>query len=223
MQEQRKRDGRDKLLVRYHPSYEALSYEWGNPEKEHTIHLKNGTQILVTKSFDNALLDIRHEETSRVVWADGICINPDDIEERQQQVSIMGTIYSKASQVLTYIGLEEDRSSIAIYFANGLLRKYESVTIGGGPSADDSTSLRLPPGPDPRYSALKRLILRGWSSRSCCSQEFVLNKNLIMLCGWTMDWFLAPAKVQLILKSRRDHGNLRGFRPYSIVLNYRPS
>jgi len=49
-----------------------------------------------------------------VVWADGICINQDDLKERQQQVSMMGDIYRKAARVITYIGPEKDDSSSAI-------------------------------------------------------------------------------------------------------------
>jgi hypothetical protein len=58
------------------PAYEALSYEWGDPKKERTLYLNNGTQIAVTKSLYDALRDIRHGQGSRVVWADGICIYP---------------------------------------------------------------------------------------------------------------------------------------------------
>lgn len=98
-------------------SYEALSYEWGSPEKKHSIALENGSTVHITDSLYHALRDIRHEalsQGSRVVWADGICINQDDLKERQQQVSMMGDIYRKAARVITYIGPEKDDSSSAI-------------------------------------------------------------------------------------------------------------
>ena len=41
--------------------------------------------VYITDSLYNALRDIRREapsEGSRVVWADGICINQDDLIER---------------------------------------------------------------------------------------------------------------------------------------------
>jgi Heterokaryon incompatibility protein (HET) len=161
-----------------YPAYETLSYEWGNPKKGHAIYLNNGTQIAITKSLYDALQDIRHEKESRVIWADGICINQDNIEERQDQVSIMGIIYSKASQILTYIGTEKDDSIISIDFAYELIRKHESAEITSRNSFDNPTSLELPPLSGPRYLALKKLILRGWSSRSWCAHEFLLNKDL---------------------------------------------
>lgn len=180
------------------PSYEALSYEWGNPQKECTIILTNGKQIPITRSLYNALQDLRYEKSPRLVWADGICVHQDDIEERQKQVSIMGVIYSKAYRVLTYIGPEKDGSAIAIDFAYELLHQHESGEISDPVSGDNPVDLGLPPLSDPRYLALKKLILRGWSTRSWCAQEFLLNTNLTMLCGRrTMDWFVVPTIVQL--------------------------
>src|ERR1700760_4101384 len=86
----------DKLSCKLHhvdlehcPPYEALSYQWGNPRKEHRITMENTSYILITKSLYDALCDLRHETASRTIWADGICINQDDIMERQQQVSMM--------------------------------------------------------------------------------------------------------------------------------------
>ncbi|KAH9224925.1 heterokaryon incompatibility, partial [Leptodontidium sp. 2 PMI_412] len=103
--------------------YEALSYEWGDPQKECIILLTNESHISITRSLYNALRDLRDQKLPRLLWADGICIHQDDIEERQKQVSIMGVIYSKAYRVLTCTGPERDSSTIAIDFAYELLRK----------------------------------------------------------------------------------------------------
>ncbi len=51
-----------------------------------------------------ALKRLRHPEQSRVLWIDAVCINQDDIQERSQQVAMMGDIYKQASRVLTWIG-----------------------------------------------------------------------------------------------------------------------
>lgn len=37
------------------------------------------------------------------LWADGMCINQDDVAERSQQVTLMGEIYTRASKVLAHL------------------------------------------------------------------------------------------------------------------------
>ena len=69
-------------------SYEALSYEWGNAEKNHIFHIHDGRTLRITESLHNALRDLRRgpprSQAPRATWADGICINQDDISERGQ-------------------------------------------------------------------------------------------------------------------------------------------
>jgi hypothetical protein len=112
------------------PTYEALSYEWGSPEKEHKILLESGGQqfiVTITRSLHNALFDLRYEDISRgsrAIWADGICIDQENLKEREQQVSIMGPVYQSATRVVTYIGPEENDSELAIDFAYSLWKSY---------------------------------------------------------------------------------------------------
>ena len=57
---------------------------------------------------------MRLPHKSRVVWIDAICINQTDIEERSQQVEMMGLIYSKAVRNLIWLG-EEDCDTASRY------------------------------------------------------------------------------------------------------------
>jgi hypothetical protein len=173
-----------------HPPYEALSYEWGNATKTRSITLESGHPIGITQSLFNALTDLRpgrETHTQRVIWADAICINQDDIDERQQQVSIMSTIYRLASRVITYIGPEAEDSAIAIKFAMHLLSFYcENPAAISDPRLHmphQVHQLGLPPISDRRWQALKTLLLRGWSSRCWCAHEFLMNKKLLIQCG----------------------------------------
>lgn len=45
----------------------------------------------------------------RVIWVDAICINQDDLEKRNQQVSPMAFIYSRAQTVLVWLGNKKYR------------------------------------------------------------------------------------------------------------------
>jgi len=164
--------------------YEALSYVWGDNDKEHIIQIE-GRSIAITFSLFSALKDLRHESQNRRIWADAICINQNDLEEREQQVSIMGTIYRAASRVVTYIGPESEDSSAAIQFGRELI-KFHILNPVKDPRLhlpNEVHHIGLPPISDPRWQALKSLLLRGWSGRSWCAHEFVMNKTLLIMCG----------------------------------------
>lgn len=143
--------------------YEALSYEWGGGERSHSIQLQDGRALQITKSLHGALADIRHvppEGRHRLVWADSICINQDDIQERSQQVALMARIYRRASRVITYIGPERDGSLGAIKLA-GVLRQHAAMR-DSPLREEDLAGAGLPPLSDAQWPALRSLLLRPW-------------------------------------------------------------
>ncbi|PTB38098.1 hypothetical protein M441DRAFT_82310 [Trichoderma asperellum CBS 433.97] len=82
--------------------YEALSYIWGSEEKPRRVSTNEG-DIYVTENLHAALLHLRDHSLDRIIWADAICINQDDIEERNRQVQIMAKIYARASRVIVWL------------------------------------------------------------------------------------------------------------------------
>lgn len=104
------------------PRYEALSYTWGSSEKEYTISI-DSKLVGITKSLYIALKNLRRHGPSlrslrrdRIIWADALCINQDDDEEKSVQVGMMGKIYSMASSVIIWIG-EDPYTQAASAFA----------------------------------------------------------------------------------------------------------
>ncbi|KAK4452256.1 heterokaryon incompatibility protein-domain-containing protein [Podospora aff. communis PSN243] len=186
------------------PVYEALSYEWGSPGKLQKFTTTDGCVIHITQSLHDALRDLRHRDLvagRRVLWADGICINQDDVIERERQVSIMGRIYRQAQRVITYIGPEKDNGAAGVEMACKLWRLHHDPD---GLDIDDLDAANLEEAglasrEDPSWAALKSLFLRSWASRCWCAQEFVCNENLIMMCGKTVlpSWEILPGVVQL--------------------------
>ncbi|KAI0974762.1 heterokaryon incompatibility protein-domain-containing protein [Xylaria arbuscula] len=63
--------------------YVALSYNWGDGICGRRIILA-GTDVEITSNLYRALLELRARGYRRV-WADGLCINQADLEERSQQ------------------------------------------------------------------------------------------------------------------------------------------
>jgi hypothetical protein len=151
------------VTLAHPPPFEAISYEWGDPTKTRSITLEDGSAFPITESLHHALRDIRDitaRGKSRILWADAICIDQQNITELQHQVSIMGRIYRNATRVITYIGPERDDSDIAISFAR-TLQQYvmdDNLPLLSGGYA-------LPPLSDGPWTALKALVLRTWVSQ----------------------------------------------------------
>ncbi len=97
----------DVVSLDHDPQYEALSYTWGTRANPASISLV-GKNVSVTKNLFAALSTLRHSEDARIVWADAICINQDDPDERTDQVNIMGDIYRSASRVRVWLGDNRD-------------------------------------------------------------------------------------------------------------------
>lgn len=84
------------------PKYEALSYTWGDPKATREI-IVNGYLVNVTFNLYSALYRLRQSEEMRVLWVDALCINQTDVDERGQQVGLMGKIYSICDNTVIWI------------------------------------------------------------------------------------------------------------------------
>ena len=128
------------------PSYEALSYVWGSPERTHNVIVKTSSDLLyelaartsavetqqelldrvqpchlpISRNLFVALDHLRLPDEVRVLWIDAICINQDDIPERSEQVNKMGSIYSHARRVVLWLGEEADESASAFKILRSL-------------------------------------------------------------------------------------------------------
>ncbi|KAI9770768.1 MAG: hypothetical protein M1840_003018 [Geoglossum simile] len=89
------------------PPFVALSYLWGNPEDTNAAKV-NGVDFRITKNLEAALqqlrLDMHMEKNYILIFADAICINQKDKQERKYQVGLMGKIYNKAEEVVAWLG-----------------------------------------------------------------------------------------------------------------------
>ncbi len=81
----------DSLECDANECYDTVSYVWGNPELCKTV-LVEGCTLPVTRNADSALRSTRLSEEIRRIWIDSICIDQTNLEERAQQVMLMGII-----------------------------------------------------------------------------------------------------------------------------------
>lgn len=106
------------------PQYEALSYMWGDSSLKTSILIGND-YVSVTESLADALYEMQFHVlgSERLLWVDALCINQDDLNERNHQVRQMEKIYRQAQRVLVWLGTPTPFWFKYDKFAND--RKYE--------------------------------------------------------------------------------------------------
>lgn len=87
--------------------YDALSYCWGSQKDFLTVTVDDQDGFLVSQHLHAALLRLRRPDCPRLVWVDVICVNQDNIPERNRSVSLIWKIYTKARRVIVWIGETE--------------------------------------------------------------------------------------------------------------------
>jgi hypothetical protein len=88
--------------------YESISYAWGSDHtRSHGITC-DGHVLGLSTSLYGALRRLRLSDQPRTLWADQICINQDDYNERSSQIQFMHTIYKSAARVLVWLGEDDD-------------------------------------------------------------------------------------------------------------------
>jgi Heterokaryon incompatibility protein (HET) len=159
-----------KASLNTNPVYDALSYTWGDPSITTTISLDGDQNFSVTTNLERALQDLRLEGEIRTIWVDAVCIDQKNLAERSQQVSIMRTIYSKASLVRVWIGLDIDMHAPA--FAK--LSNFGSTTSSH--AVDDL-------GNDPDFwSPLEPLFSHRYWTRLWVQQELLHASDFVVHC-----------------------------------------
>ncbi|KAM3071600.1 hypothetical protein ACMFMG_009476 [Clarireedia jacksonii] len=135
------------VTFRQRPKYEALSYTWGDETQRQNILLE-GHSVSVTKNLYNALCGLRRTSEPRQLWADAICINQEDIPERNRQLPLMPFVYERAQIVLIWLGLCEMESARDSERASSVDEKAQSLLDWLRLSSNSSGSFRrsLKPG-----------------------------------------------------------------------------
>jgi len=128
--------------------------------------------LSITKNLSVALRYLRYENSHRVVWCDAICINQKDDGERSTEVSRIGIIYSRAQQVIVWLGPEGEDSNLAFDTIRwmGNDAKYDhntaSFTFRGGSLMENMTSLpMIAVNFKSEWNAINSLFHREWFTR----------------------------------------------------------
>ena len=115
--------------------YRALSYAWGDVAPTHCI-LVNDKQFWIHKNLFEALKNIRKAEETVRLWTDRMCINQDNVAERNVQVQNMGKTYAGAEEVLIWLGSTTSEGALedVCYVAKNLSTLSDQELHGKSPS-----------------------------------------------------------------------------------------
>lgn len=146
---------------RERPKYEALSYAWGDAQDGERTIFVDGRPFVVRLNLWLFLKQLRKHRSVRVVWADALCIDQTNIQERNHQVKLMGDIYRHAERTLIWLGPSDqhtDQLFKAIPMIDQLLRPhwdfYEEVSFRY------EFSTEQPIQEDPIFKGIRRVARR---------------------------------------------------------------
>ena len=191
------------------PPYEAMSYAWGNPSPTLNITV-DGFAFPIRSNLHRGLLRVRNESTMRTLWTDAICIDQANIQERSQQVSIIGLIFEGASRVLVWLGEDErEESKLVISLLHDIGSRVdnnptESCTLGQMLRPKELSQLETE-----AWSAVARVLNQPWFRRVWTLQEIGLAIDAVMFYGRAEFTFDVILKVLCFLDT---DGQL--FKPY---------
>jgi hypothetical protein len=214
------------------PQYIALSYVWGSASDTREITIK-GHQVKVTKNLHSLMLQCRRWAASQdeadvkkvlpVFWTDAICINQQDNDEKSKQVQMMGSIYSQAARVVSWLGPDEDGQ-----LAAGM----KAITaIGGDGTTEDFLQVaEMTPWlveeddkdeilPNKAWLGVKALFEEPYWQRIWILQEIVLARedSLSLWAGESAIPFAQLLRfVQLVSACFQQGASKPGYFPFSI-------
>ncbi|KAJ4153114.1 hypothetical protein LMH87_009619 [Akanthomyces muscarius] len=185
-------------------SYRAISYTWGSSGKPITTPFEiivNGRSVPVSSNLHYALMQVCNTRSrNKWLWVDALCINFDDLNERNWQVANMHRIFASADFVYFSIGPADDDSDRLFDFLVPWGKEAAAADMYPGEGALDHAPLepysttktgkfiRLLTKTTDIYDkglhdAIAALARRPHWNRCWIMQELMLAKGGILLCG----------------------------------------
>ena len=168
-----------------------------------------------TSNLHAALQRLRLFDSHHLVWADAVCINQADIEERSTQIRLMRSIYSRAHETVDFLGEAGEEAMLAIELGQKILDLAYSLPKAGqdtttfGPlttivkiTPDNYESYRLPPSQGKEWIALRMLFTVPWFRRVWIIQEFALSRYVSFRWGDILFTFEYLVRLSHLLRGQ---------------------
>ena len=173
--------------------YEALSWCWGTEGKTSYISIRKGQKTYakyVSPNLFAALRALRYNQRNRYLWVDAICIDQDNLNEKNHQVEMMAEIYGNATRVCIWLGDSTSTSQVALrYIKKEVLQLQNFDDLCESPEASS------------KWRALLELMQRPWFSRRWVVQEIALARRAVIYCGTDkISWNKFAIAVELFVE-----------------------
>jgi hypothetical protein len=184
--------------------FTALSYVWGEDKASHMIWFGNHL-LRIRPNLDSALRNLRRRDRSIRLWVDAVCIDQNNLLERNHQVQQMRDIFSAASETVIYLG-PQDGGHTGLSAWN-FLERHSSWALDENRDVDRSVAARLGEHLTSFRGELKDVELdvlsRSWFRRLWVFQEAVVSRFLSVQCGnRRISW---KSFCKILLQSPRIH------------------
>lgn len=170
------------------PVYEALSYVWGIGPPSVPIKC-NSQRLNIRPELSYALVRLRLNHATRIIWADALCINQDDNEEKSHQVPLMRKIFSQATKVNVWLG-RGDESVIKEAFecCRLVANACRECSLEHDMNLDDdetheAVEISITVFTVKVCGGLKELFTRPLFTRVWCVQEVLLARDALVIWG----------------------------------------
>lgn len=92
--------------------YDALSYEWGDSTSTTFSIVVDGVEVSVRENLWWALWYLRQADKVRVMWIDALCIDQNNLKERNHQVCLNAEYcpFSVVEERLRIVGVSDGES-----------------------------------------------------------------------------------------------------------------
>lgn len=195
------------------PLYKALSYTWGKPYPTKDI-LIDGARFSVREILWHFFRTVAGD-VNEFFWIDQICVDQQNIKERNHQVEFMGDIYHQASEAVIWLGAAEKGSAdvmdfiLAVQTRNLEKSRDQSCNVDinfCSPFIAPSTVCRTFDLASVPVIALRLLFRKAYWSRVWIIQEIMLARRLLLKYG---DRIIRWEDLQEFKVWCKENGNLR--------------
>lgn len=126
------------------------------------------------------------------LWIDAICVDQENVNERNQQIGLMADIYTRAVKVVVWLGPSHHDSDLAIGFARSCGSKEH--TLSSQLPLDGKTAV-----------AFRALCYRPYWTRLWVYQELMLARQAELWCGAQMiGWETFMSSISRVVNLDRD-------------------
>ncbi len=179
------------------PKYAAISYTWGpNPKYAKTLGTGsapadpytrivrvNGRPFRIRINLWNLLYHLRQRGESRFLWVDALCIDQENLEERNFHVYRMSKVYENAEKTIVWLGLPSDdrRQARVLEFIHemALFCRKQPTEMGTRIFREKY----LNDGLTQRWANVLELCRGTYWGRTWILQEFIQASQIEVLCG----------------------------------------